>query len=281
MKKTCHASQTKLTRLEQVCSLFGKTAAARQSGWLGAMGLDHLCARRHSGHCRIYTGQFFGHLQLVHGLTAYPDHGLVIDVALHAGTLLAVMSYFYRDVGLMLVGGRNIIRRRPSASAHLVRVLVIASLPVLLAGAVLVALGVTDALRKPEIVAWASIVFAIPLWLADRRHATRSSDIKASEGGDVQTISPRHALIIGLAQMLALIPGASRAGVTIMAGLYLGFDRTQAARFSMLLAMPVIGAFALVDLVDLVQAGALRLWARRWSQACWRRSSPLRPFMCF
>ena len=57
--------------------------------------------------------------------------------------------------------------------------------------------------------------------------------------------------------MLALIPGASRAGVTIMAGLYLGFDRTQAARFSMLLAMPVIGAFALVGLVDLVQAGAL------------------------
>ena len=198
-----------------------------------------------------------GHLQLVHGLTAYPDHGLVIDVALHAGTLLAVMAYFYRDVGLMLAGARDIIRRRPSASAHLVRVLVIASLPVLLAGAVLVALDVTDALRKPEIVAWASIVFAIPLWLADRRHATRSSDIKAREGGDPQTISPHQALIIGSAQMLALIPGASRAGVTIMAGLYLGFDRTQAARFSMLLAMPVICAFALVGFIDLVRAGAL------------------------
>ena len=222
------------------------------------MGLDHLLLLAAiQGITEFIPVSSSGHLQLVHGLTAFPDHGLAVDVALHAGTLLAVMAYFYRDVGLMLVGARDIVRRQPSAPAHLVRVLVIASLPVLLAGTTLVVLGVTDALRKPEIVAWASIVFAIPLWLADRRHATRSSDIKASEGGDVQTISPRHALIIGLAQMLALIPGASRAGVTIMAGLYLGFDRTQAARFSMLLAMPVIGAFALVGLVDLVQAGAL------------------------
>ena len=221
------------------------------------MGLDHLLLLAAiQGITEFIPVSSSGHLQLVHGLTAFPDHGLAVDVALHAGTLLAVMAYFYRDVGLMLVGARDIVRRQPSAPAHLVRVLVIASLPVLLAGATLVVLGVTDALRKPEIVAWASIVFAIPLWLADRRHATRSSDIKAYEGGDVQTISPRHALIIGLAQMLALIPGASRAGVTIMAGLYLGFDRTQAARFSMLLAMPVIGAFALVGLVDLVQAGA-------------------------
>ncbi|MED5565028.1 MAG: undecaprenyl-diphosphate phosphatase [Pseudomonadota bacterium] len=222
------------------------------------MGLDHLLLLAAiQGITEFIPVSSSGHLQLVHGLTAFPDHGLAVDVALHAGTLLAVMAYFYRDVGLILVGARDIVRRQPSAPATLVWVLMIASLPVLLAGAILVVLGVTDALRKPEIVAWASIVFAIPLWLADRKHATRSSDIKASERGDVQTISPRHALIIGLAQMLALIPGASRAGVTIMAGLYLGFDRTQAARFSMVLAMPVIGAFALVGLVDLVQASAL------------------------
>lgn len=221
------------------------------------MGLDHLLLLAAiQGITEFIPVSSSGHLQLVHGLTAYPDHGLVIDVALHAGTLLAVMAYFRRDVGLMLVGARDIIRRQPSAAAHLVQVLVIASLPVLLAAAVLVALDVTDALRKPEIVAWASIIFAIPLWLADRRQASQSSDITASEGSDPQSISPRHALIIGLAQILALIPGASRAGVTITAGLVLGFDRTQAARFSMLLAMPVIAAFALVGLVDLVQAGA-------------------------
>jgi len=223
------------------------------------MGLDHLLLLAAiQGITEFIPVSSSGHLQLVHGLTAYPDHGLVIDVALHAGTLLAVMAYFRRDVGPILVGARDIIRRQPSAAAHLVQVLVIASLPVLLAGAVLVALDATDALRKPEIVAWASIIFAMPLWLADRRQASQSSDITASEGGDQQSISPRHALIIGLAQMLALIPGASRAGVTITAGLFLGFDRTQAARFSMLLAMPVIAAFALVGLVDLVQTGALQ-----------------------
>ena len=221
------------------------------------MGLDHLLLLAAiQGITEFIPVSSSGHLQLVHGLTAYPDHGLVIDVALHAGTLLAVMAYFYSDIGLMLAGARDIIRRRPSASAHLVRVLVIASLPVLLAGATLVALGVTDALRKPEIVAWATIIFAIPLWLADRRQAPLSPEIKSDAGDDPQSISARRALIIGLAQMLALIPGASRAGVTIMAGLFLGFDRTQAARFSMLLAMPVIGAFALVGLVDLMRAGA-------------------------
>ncbi|HCD16645.1 MAG TPA: undecaprenyl-diphosphatase, partial [Rhodobiaceae bacterium] len=78
----------------------------------------------------------------------------------------------------------------------------------------------------------------------------------ASETEPPTPVSSRQALLIGLAQMLALIPGASRAGVTIMAGLFLGFDRTQAARFSMLLAMPVIAAFALVGLVDLLQSGA-------------------------
>ena len=223
------------------------------------MGLDHLLLLAAiQGITEFIPVSSSGHLQLVHGMTAYPDHGLVIDVALHTGTLLAVMAYFRRDVGPMLVGARDIIRRQPSAAAHLVQVLVIASLPVLLAGAVLVPLDATDALREPEIVAWASIIFAIPLWLADRRQASQSSDITAGEESDPQSISPRHALIIGLAQMLALIPGASRAGVTITAGLFLGFDRTQAARFSMLLAMPVIAAFALVGLVDLVQAGALQ-----------------------
>ena len=163
------------------------------------MGLDHLLLLAAiQGITEFIPVSSSGHLQLVHGLTAFPDHGLAVDVALHAGTLLAVMAYFYRDVGLMLVGARDIVRRQPSAPAHLVRVLVIASLPVLLAGATLVVLGVTDALRKPEIVAWASIVFAIPLWLAD-----------AGEGGGARDI-------VGLAQMLALIPGASRAGVIIL-----------------------------------------------------------------
>ena len=162
------------------------------------MGLDHLLLLAAiQGIAEFMPVSSSGHLQLVHGLTSFPITGWLLMWPC-AGTLLAVMAYFYRDVRLMLVGARDIVRRQPSAPAHLVRVLVIASLPVLLAGATLVVLGVTDALRKPEIVAWASIVFAIPLWLADRRHATRSSDIKASEGGDANNIAaPRADYRIG------------------------------------------------------------------------------------
>ena len=221
------------------------------------MGLDHLLLLAAiQGITEFIPVSSSGHLQLVHGLSSYPDHGLAIDVALHAGTLLGVMACFRRDVWLILVGLGDIIRRQPSASAHFVQVLVIASLPVFLGAAVLVGFDVTNTLRKPEIVAWASIIFAIPLWLADRRQVSVSPEIKTSGQGDPQSISPRLALIIGLAQILALIPGASRAGVTITAGLFLGFERTQAARFSMLLAMPVIAAFSLVGLVDLVRSGA-------------------------
>ena len=88
------------------------------------MGLDHLLLLAAiQGITEFIPVSSSGHLQLVHGLTAYPDHGLVIDVALHAGTLFAVMAYFRRDVGLMLVGARDIIRRQPSAAARLVQVL--------------------------------------------------------------------------------------------------------------------------------------------------------------
>ena len=222
------------------------------------MGLDHLLLLAAiQGITEFLPISSSGHLQLIHGLSAYPDHGLIIDIALHAGTLVAVMAYFHRDVVTLFTGTIDIARGHRSSAAHLVQVLVIASLPVFLAGAALVASDWASALRTPETVAWASIIFAIPLWLSDRvqRHAQASDPVYNDHHSATAVLSPRQALIIGLTQILALIPGASRAGVTITAGLFLGFDRTQAARFSMLLAMPVIAAFALVGLIDLIRAG--------------------------
>jgi len=95
-------------------------------------------------------------------------------------------------------------------------------------------------------VAWASIIFAIPLYLADRYGATHLK---------LRDLQMRPALLIGLAQILALIPGASRSGVTLMAARGLGFSREEAARFSMLLSMPVIFCFAMVGLLELVRDG--------------------------
>lgn len=187
-----------------------------------------------------------GHLTLAHSLTGLPDHGVVMDVALHFGTLIAVMVYFRRDVMVLLTGLAHLAIRRDGAPAKAAWHMVCATVPVLLAAGLLMAGGLVDALRSADVVAWASIGFAVPLYLADRY---------AARGKTLQAMTARSAWLFGLAQILALVPGASRAGVTIMAGRFMGFDREAAARFSMLMAMPVIFCFALVGLLDLIAAG--------------------------
>jgi undecaprenyl-diphosphatase len=187
-----------------------------------------------------------GHLNLVHAMTDLPDLGVGLDVALHAGTLLAVMVYFRRDTGHLIGGGVDILRRRKSPAAQQAWMILLATVPVLLAAAALMAGGWLTLLRSAQVIAWASIIFAVPLYLADRYGASDKS---------LETLAARPALLIGLAQVLALIPGASRSGVTIMAARGLGFDRSQAARFSMLLSMPVIFCFAIIGLADLLANG--------------------------
>ena len=187
-----------------------------------------------------------GHLNLVHAMTDLPDLGVGLDVALHAGTLLAVMVYFRRDTGHLIGGGVDILRRRKSPAAQQAWMIILATAPVLLAAAALMASGWLTLLRSAQVIAWASIIFAVPLYLADRYGASDKS---------LETLAARPALLIGLAQVLALIPGASRSGVTIMAARGLGFDRSQAARFSMLLSMPVIFCFAIIGLADLLANG--------------------------
>lgn len=184
-----------------------------------------------------------GHLTLAHGLTALPDHGVVMDVALHAGTLAAVMVYFRQDVVRLAVGLFHLPLRRQTPAARDAAHMIYATGPVLLGAALLMTSGLLDQLRSAHVVAWASIVFAVPLYVADRF------------GGQAKTLADmqaRSALLMGVAQMLALVPGASRAGVTIMAGRALGFSREAAARYSMLMAMPVILCFALFGLLDLI-----------------------------
>ena len=198
-----------------------------------------------------------GHLNLLHALTPLPDAGVGIDVALHGGTLLAVMIYFRSDVAALMRGSFAIILRRDAqlsqaqalqeeSQKNLALYLLLASLPILLVGAVLLASGQVDILRSAQIVAWANLIFALPLWLADKYGAHQKT---------LQDIKLHPTLLIGLAQIFALVPGASRAGVTIMAARALGFNRAAAARFSMLLSMPVIAAFTLAALLDLWRKG--------------------------
>ncbi|ERL46771.1 domain containing protein [Candidatus Micropelagos thuwalensis] len=195
-----------------------------------------------------------GHLNLLHGLTDLPDQGIIIDVAVHAGTLLAVMIYFRHDVLRLLHGGIEILSpqsaKKPCENKSAAIQIIIATLPILPVGALLVLTGWIDLLRDPKVVAWATIIFALPLFLADH---FRQSNISVAATGW------RGAAIIGCAQIFALIPGASRAGVTITAARTLGCTRQDAARFSMLLSIPVIVIFAGLGLMDLIVAGDLTL----------------------
>lgn len=175
------------------------------------------------------------HLVLLPGLVGWPDQGLAFDVAVHLGTLAAVVSYFRRDLGVMLRDwARSLVRGGSSAEGRLVWAVLAGTIPAAVAGWLL--RGPAEAaLRSPVIIAAASALFALLLWWADARgRGTR----------DEHALRWRDVLIIGCAQALALVPGTSRSGITITAGLMLGLSRTGAARFAFLLAIPVIALAA-------------------------------------
>lgn len=190
-----------------------------------------------------------GHLVLIPHITAFADQGQVMDVAAHIGTLAAVMLYLRRDITAMLASlfTRAVDKMR---YRRLTGLLIIASLPVIIAGLLLELAG-AEFLRLVWIVASANLVFALWLWVADRRDIqtdlSRSDTLKP----EWEKLSYRHALYIGLAQIFALIPGASRSGVTMTMARQLGYDRLSAARFSLLLSVPVIAGAGVLKGISL------------------------------
>lgn len=173
-----------------------------------------------------------GHLNLVHLMTELPDEGPVIDVAVHVGSLLAVIAYFWRDMLYLLAGVRDVAAMRlATPAARLLLNLAFATIPLMAFGFLMLVTGVVDLVRSLEIIAWMTIIFGVVLWLCDR-FGTLKRNVEASRISD--------ALVIGLAQCLALIPGVSRSGIAMSAARAMGFDRTEAARYAMLLAIPAI-----------------------------------------
>lgn len=173
------------------------------------------------------------HLILGSKVFGWPDQGLVFDVATHLGTLLAVFVYFRRDLAEMIrawLAPANTDQDRQNRA--LAVYLGVASIPALAVGAVAHDL-VEAALRDVRVIAWATIGFGALLWIADAYGKTHRRMGQMTLGS---------ALMIGLAQALALIPGTSRSGITITMGRFLGFSPEAAARFSFLLAIPVIAA---------------------------------------
>ena len=179
----------------------------------------------------------------------FEDQGTGIDVAAHVGSLGAVMLYFRREVAGLLVGAGQVARRRIGPEGRLLLLLAAATVPFLIVAVALALSGAADALRDPVVIAWASIGFGVILWAADRT-PQRVAHLPERFGA---------AVTIGLAQCLALIPGTSRSGITMTAARFLGYDRTQAARFSMLLSIPTIAASGLYLATDLGEGGGTAL----------------------
>jgi undecaprenyl-diphosphatase len=191
------------------------------------------------------------HLILVPVLTGWPDQGLAFDVAVHFGTLMAVILYFREELGAMARSWASSLRtRNPDDEAELAWAVLLGTIPLGVAG-LLFQNVVETSLRSPLVIATATILFGVLLGYADKVGVRTRCEYRLGAG---------RIAIIALAQTLALIPGTSRSGITITAGLLVGMERQAAARFSFLLSVPAIGMASLYELVNLVEAKVPVFW---------------------
>lgn len=197
-----------------------------------------------------------GHLVLLHSYldanaAENAEANRLIDIAMHIGTLLAVVVYFHQDVKNMILGTFDLIRRKPfdqSENAQLVFYVLIGSLPILVIGGIVFQMD-PEWFYNPKIIAFTTIIFGILLAIADRKPSERT----------VEDITLRDALIVGFAQTIALIPGVSRSGITMTASRFLKLERPQAARYSLLLSMVATAAVGAVGILKILQTGNVAL----------------------
>lgn len=188
-----------------------------------------------------------GHLLLPSLLWDWPDQGLVFDVAVHVGSLVAVVWYFRVQLGeLISAFGKSVTGGERTRQSTLAWLLLMATVPAGLSGLLLNDWVETYA-RSLPLIASTSIFFGLLLWSADRL---------GPREGSLVDLNWKRALLIGMAQVLALIPGTSRSGITMTAALSVNLSRHAAAQFSFLLAIPLIAASGLLKALDFFQAGA-------------------------
>jgi len=172
------------------------------------------------------------HLILPSQLLGWVEQGIAFDVAVHVGSLMAVLIYFRKEVRSMIIAWFAwVFKGEKSSDGRLAWAVLWGTIPVGLVGILFSHFDIDDHLRATEVIAATTIIFALVLWWADNR---------ANEERDEHTLGIKDILFIGCAQAMALVPGTSRSGITMTAGLLLGLTRTAAARFSFLLSIPAI-----------------------------------------
>ncbi|WP_298935784.1 undecaprenyl-diphosphate phosphatase [uncultured Ruegeria sp.] len=192
-----------------------------------------------------------GHLILLPSLTGLADQGQAIDVAVHVGTLGAVVLYFWSDVKQAITGlPRALTGRTDTPQARLALGLIVATIPTVIAGLILHVTGLSAALRSVAVIGWTMLGFGLVLYWADQ---------KGKQTKDARDWGLRDAAVMGLWQVLALIPGTSRSGITITGARQLGYTREDGARIAMLMSIPTIIASGVLLSVDVARQADAQL----------------------
>jgi undecaprenyl-diphosphatase len=199
-----------------------------------------------------------GHLDVVWKLFDWVDWAVpentsserqIVNIAAHVGTLLAVCLYFWRDLAQIALGMARLLMGQMSPGSRLAFYIVLGSLPIIIVGYFFKE-QITGLQDNIQVIAWATIGFAVLLLIADRTGLTVRR---------VEHLGTAGALFIGLAQVLAFVPGTSRSGITMTAARFLGFERAEAARFSLLLSIPAILGAGTLTGFDLYESGNVRV----------------------
>lgn len=206
-------------------------------------GLTELLPISSSAHL-ILTWEVFGRLE--HPVDLGAGQELVLDIAGHVGTLLAICLYFWRDILGMAGGAVRLATGRRDRRSKLFLFVLVSAIPAGIAG-LLLQDTIADNLRLVELIGWTQIGFALLLFVADRVGLTIRK---------IEHLRYSDAIVVGLAQALALIPGTSRAGITMTAGRFLGLERSEAARFSFLIAIPTVAGAGLLAAWELYKVGS-------------------------
>ena len=178
------------------------------------------------------------HLILVSKYYAFANQSLLIDICLHLGSLLAIIIYFRDDLFDFI-----------NNKSFLIKILV-GTIPIIPVGYIIYRTGLIEQLRNLEVIGWMSLIFGIFLYLSDKSKVTKKIDTEFTN---------KSVLFIGLFQVLALIPGVSRSGITITSGRMLGFNRFDSAKISFFLSIPALTAASLIGIYNIYREGSTEL----------------------
>ena len=178
------------------------------------------------------------HLVLISKYYAFTNQNLLIDICLHLGSLLAIIVYFRNDLF-------NFIKNKK----FLTKIL-IGTIPIIPAGYIIYQTGIIDQLRNLKVIGWTSLVFGILLYISDRTKIKKKIDLDFTN---------KSAIFIGIFQILALIPGVSRSGITITSGRILGFSRFDSAKISFFLSIPTLAAASILGIHNIYKVGSAEL----------------------